>query len=109
MKQCEEQGTKVIQSERFDNKHLKQDNYECVYGRWMKGLLLPLIVSLSLPLPVNAKTYWLILTYDVGGSGMEALEMENEEACEIQGKKWVNSSTHGKPKSTRRFHCLIGK
>lgn len=33
MKQCEEQGTKVIQSERFDNKHLKQDSYECVYGR----------------------------------------------------------------------------
>ena len=62
-----------------------------------------------MPTAVNAETYWLILTYDVGGSGMGVLEMENEEACEIQGKKWVNSYTHGKPKSTRRFHCLIGK
>ena len=41
--------------------------------------------------------------------GLEKIEMPSEEACEIEGRKWEDSPTHGTKSKKRRFHCVVGK
>ena len=84
-----------------------------LHNRFMKLLLLPLLAALALPTAVSAESYWLILTYGLGQNhddALEIIEMENASECEKEGKKWVESTTQGKPMSRfRRFHCVVGK
>tara|TARA_B100001093_G_C26729431_1_gene971516 strand:- start:411 stop:635 length:225 start_codon:yes stop_codon:yes gene_type:complete len=70
-------------------------------------LLLPLVLGFTSP--VNAESYWLILTYSPDATGMVSVEMKSLDDCKIQGEQWVNSTTHGKPNRTRKFHCVVGK
>ncbi len=78
----------------------------------MKRLLLPLLAALALPNAVNAESYWLILTYGVGGTGaggLEKIEMASIKACEKEGRRWEESKTQGVNSKLRRFHCVVGK
>ena len=76
-------------------------------------LLLALTAGLLSPIAAKAESYWLILTYGMGGyedsGALEKIEMQSSEACEKEGRKWENSPTHGIKSGFRRFHCVIGK
>ena len=78
----------------------------------MKHLLLPLLAAIAFPTAVNAESYWLIITYGLGGTGagaLEKIEMPSADFCEKEGRRWENSPTQGVASKTRRFHCVVGK
>tara|TARA_Y100001968_G_scaffold179396_1_gene164297 strand:+ start:361 stop:606 length:246 start_codon:yes stop_codon:yes gene_type:complete len=81
----------------------------------MKRLLLPLLAALALPNSVNAESTWLILRwrfFDAGG--LEKIEMEDMEQCELMGTKWTAAKLS--PIEKRNpitlvfgYECLEGK
>ena len=78
----------------------------------MKYLLLPLIAALALPIAINAESYWLIITFGLGGTGaaaLEKIEMPSAELCEKEGIFWENSPTHGIHSKNRRFNSIVAK
>ena len=76
----------------------------------MKRFVLPLIAAIALPTAVNAESHWLILHYShAQRSSFEKVEMDSATACEKEGRRWENSSTHGTKSTARRFHCVVGK
>ena len=74
----------------------------------MKRLLIPLLASLALPNAVNAESYWLVILYD---RGMEKIEMESIDKCEIEGQKWKNSKLYKSEVLMKKikYICLTGK
>ena len=79
----------------------------------MRKLLIPLLVWLALPTPVNAECHWLINTYGhtnaTQAAALEKIEMPSAEFCEKEGRRWGNSPTQGLKSIQRRFHCVVGK
>lgn len=81
----------------------------------MKALLLA-SAALTLSLPVQADTIWLIMKESVRvgpdefALGMEKLEMKDMEQCEEQGAVFMTSERLGiKREKYSGFECLEGK
>ena len=74
----------------------------------MKRLLLPLLTAIALPAAVSAESYWLVILYD---RGMEKIEMESIDKCEIEGQKWKNSKLYKSEVLMKKikYICLTGK
>ena len=77
----------------------------------MRKLLVPLLAALSLPTAVNAESHWLIIQVATGHrwNALQKIEMESAEACDKEGKRWINSPTQESDESHRSFHCVVGK
>ena len=79
----------------------------------MKRLLLPLLAALALPTAVNAESHWLIIRVTSYGDGnaFEKIEMESAEACDKEGRRWMDSPTDKitNLNKGKYFHCVIGK